>query len=605
MGRKIELSEKKEKEILEFLRIRFKALQELRDPLDTEIKEEVEIYNNIDKELESKPEWVEKYKVPYVYTIVQTMVARLIETLFGQQNYVRVYVEDEKFTKIERDLRNWIQEELDKIKFSARARDFLETSLVERTAWLQLYPVYEKGKLKKIDFNVISFFDIWFDTKYEDIEKTDVFIRKIVKYYWLKQNTKIYKDVDKIQDTTPPDFIKEKQVYKAKHGVTYYDPNKNNTTDEVELLEWYGIYDISEDPENPNFQPVIFTLANRSILIRAEINDLPLERKKLLFPIRPLRQAKSLIGKSVPQIVKDLQHELNVVRSLRMQNFKLLVKLLFKYKKDAGIDFDELFAEGGNAIGYTESPHDIDIFPIQNHIPTASYMATEIIQDMQQVTGAVDYVMGTSAGRGITETASGIRFITEQALFKFSMMAKNIYNDILDFINYLILLLIIYGKSEILLRHPELKDFFDLGVENIENSYVIDIALSDLALRRDIERSQFINAINIIAGLLQQAGGNIKALLRVVMERFDMQNIDEILSPPPEAKMAQMLQLMQMAQSLQGEQGESQKEGQEGEETKAEKEANQKRGGSIKANPQAEKEAMPEEEAYGVNPKKV
>ena len=61
---------------------------------------------------------------------------------------------------------------------------------------------------------------------------------------------------------------------------------------------------------------------------------------------------------------------------------------------------------------------DIQLFQTPDMVNMASYMEAQLIQEAQQVTGAVDYLMGTSAGRGVTETATGIKTITEQALLR-------------------------------------------------------------------------------------------------------------------------------------------------------------------------------------------
>ena len=343
-------------------------------------------------------------------------------------------------------------------------------------------------------------------------------------------------NIDEIKDSEPPDDIKKRQTYESKHGTSYYEADKNNITDEVELKEWMGWYDISENPDKPDFQPIIAVLANDSVLCRVEKINLPTKKKILIFPMRPMRQANSLIGKSPGQVVKNLQKLLNQAMSLGMDNFKLLVKLLFKYKKGGSVDFDELFARGGNAIGWDDDPDDITIFNVPNMQNVAFLLINMVIQFMQQTTGAVDYLMGTSAGRGVTETATGIENITEQALFKFGMMANNVYTDLKDFVNYIIVLYHKYGGKKVIKRHPKLKPFFKTDIRDIENSYIMDIGMKDLAQRRDVERAQFINAINIIGGLLQNTGGNMKELLKQVMERFDMENIDKILAPDPALK---------------------------------------------------------------------
>jgi hypothetical protein len=564
---KLELSDTKKKEIQDFLILRFAYLQELRQPFDKEISEEVDIFNNIDKNIDGKKEWEEKYKIPYVYTIIQTMCARVIGGLFGQQNYLKVFTEDEKFLDVEGDIAKWIQGELDKIKLKSRARDFIESALSKRLSWLQLRPNLDKEKRKlKIEFDVLDFYSVWFDLKAKNVMDTDFFVRKVKKFYQIKTKPDLYFNLDGLSpfESEDDDSTRRKKEYKAKHSGSDIRPDykdfetPNNATDEIECLEYYGIYDLSEEDINDknykgDFKEVIFTLANRKTLIRAETNELETKKKRLLFPIRPLRQADSLIGKGVGQLIKDLAKELNEARSLRMDNFKTLIKLLFKYDKNADIDIDEIYAGAGNAMGYdgVNNKNAIDTFNVPNLVGIASQMGGEITQDMQQVTGAVDYVMGTSAGRGFTETASGIRSITEQAMFKFSMMAENVYDDVLDFINFISILFVKYAPNEILLRHPKLQLLIDETPEELEESYIFDIELKDISQRRDVERHQWANMLGILEPMVERTGGNIQELLKQFMAVFQVPNAEKILQKEsPEAMVAKLLGNPQLLQAV-------------------------------------------------------
>lgn len=578
------LSAEKLAEIESFVKNRITALESMRKPLDDDISEEVELYNNIDQDILNKKAHEEKHTIPYGYTIVQTMVARLVQTFFGKDNYLKIYVEKEVMLPIEKYIQSWLQEDLDDIKLKDRSRDFLEDALVQRTTWLQLRPVMNKeNKLDVVDFNILSWFDVWFDTTAKITEDTDFVIRKRIKMYKMIQNQDYYFNIDVIKGSTPPNDIAKRQVYESQNNTVYYEPAKNNVTDEVELKEWYGYYDLSDDPDNPDFQPIVAVLGNDLALCRIEDNNVPTKKKVWIFPVRPMRQANSLIGKSVMQVIKPLQKLLNQAISLGMDNFKLLVKLLFKYKKDGAVDFDELFARGGNAIG-VDDPDDVTTFDVPNMQNTVFLMINMLIQFMQQTTGAVDYVMGTSAGRGVTETARGIDTITEQALYKFNMMAENVYGDLKDFINYLIILYRLYGSKNVVNRFPDLAGLMSMPVEEIERSYLIDIGLNDLAQRRDVERAQFINAINIIGGMLQGVNGNMKELLKQVMERLEMDNINKILEPSPEM-IKQQQEQMAMAAMMQA----------------AATGGAQTAGGSNKINPQADVAATPDEVAYNQN----
>jgi len=577
---KLKLSDKALADLQAFLITRFNNLNDMRQPLDTEITDDIKYYNGNDELIDAKQEWEYKYKLPYIYTIVQTIVARLKESLFATQNYVKIYVEKDDMSDYEKSLERWFQQVLDNLQFKKRAKDFLEDALVQRTTWLELFPklIDDKGKkkFKGVDFIPHKWFDVWFDTKVAEIKDTDVFIRKVQKAYIMRNQDKIYFNLDKVDKTNFPTDLDatEDSEYLAKQGKSYNrvdDPVKN-----VELLEWYGVYNVGT-AKKPDYKNIICTIANRSVLCRVEENTLGTNKKVLLFPIRPLRQANSLIGKSIPQLTKVLQQELNEIRSMRMQNINLVTKLLFSYNKEGGVDIKELFADGGNAIPRGENPNDVTVLPIPNLIQSLSYAGNEIIQDMQQITGAVDYVMGTSAGRGTTETASGIQTITQQALFKFSAMADNTYDDIIDFINYIFVLYYKYGQDMVTSEYPDIKAFFMQPLEAVEENHIIDIGLKDITQRTDVERMQFINMINVVAGLVQQVGGDTKELLKQIMQRFNIPNIDKILNAG--GGQAQMMQMLQ--QAMQG--------------------ASKNTGGSQMANPQANKDNTVEEQTGQVN----
>lgn len=565
----LKLTDEQKEEVQVFLIERFNYLKELRSELDTEIKKEVDIYNDIDELVRGKEEHEEQYTIPYVYTIINTIVARVQKSLFGKANFVKLHMEKDEWLEYQKQMTFWMQNLLDRLKLKKRSRDFIEDACVKRLSWLQLRPVGNQELKQKlhIEFDALDFFDVWFDTKARSVMDSDFFVRKVQKL-WKVRSNETYFDTEELADFEgqDDDHQKRKDAYSAIHSTQDLLPGykefevKNNATDEVELLEWYGEYDLSgmdlADPNyKPDFKEVIFTLGNRERLIRAEINDIPTRRKRLLFPMRVLRQSNSLVGKGISQLTRGMAQENNEIRSLRLQNLKTLVKLLWKYDRTANIDLEELFAGEGNAVGYDGlmNKDAVSLLPVPNLIRETSLMIQDGMQDMQQTTGAVDHVMGTSAARGIADTATGTQTITEQAMFKFSMMADNIYDDLLEFINFVAILHLLYAREANELAHPDLAvAFLNLLPEELEDTPFYDIELMDVSARRDLEQHQWSNMIGIIAPLVQQAGGNVSELLSQFMDVFQVPNKDKILQPEsPQAIAAKLLQNPALGQAVQ------------------------------------------------------
>jgi hypothetical protein len=224
------LSDDKKLEIQTFLIERFNYLDSLRNQLDTDILKEIDAYNNLDEAIDNKKYWEEKVKVPFIYTMVQTVVARIMQALFPTQNYAKIYIEDPKLDKIRVQLEEWVQEELDKIKLSSRSRDYIEDALVKRTSWLQLRPMKIKkldksGKNEKevegykLDFDILDWFAVWFDTQARTVMDSDFFVEKKKKLWEIKGKPDVYFNLDQVTVVNnETDEENRSQEYKAKNS---------------------------------------------------------------------------------------------------------------------------------------------------------------------------------------------------------------------------------------------------------------------------------------------------------------------------------------------------------------------------------------------------
>jgi hypothetical protein len=596
------VSQEKRDEILAFLTQRRGALEQMRAPLDERMKEEIDLYNNKDDLQDTKPSYKESYKVPYLYGVTQTTKARILEAFFSRGQYIRILGEGSIFNSssgLETKLSKFIQNELDKGGFKREAKSFIEIGLTECTAWVEPRPIVdESGRFNGVEFHTYHFNDVWFDTSAKCVEDSDILIRRRCKLYELRQDPTKWMNLEQVYTSTPPDDIRAKQRYEAANDAPmYYDVAKNNVTDEVELKYYYGKYDLGEgnfnDPEYiPNFCDIVFVLANDNILVQVQKVETKTRRKKFIFPIRPIYQANQLVGKSMIQLTKSIAGIVNELKALTLQNAKLLVNLMFKYRRDGDVLLSELFGGPGNAISFKDNKDDVDIFNVPNVIGPLLAATNSAIVDIQETTGATNYMTGGSQGGGITSTASGISQMRAETMIRTSMMAANIYDDIIDIVTFTIVLYAKYGQQYVAERNAELVPFFSQYEDLIEDSTFFDIAMSDLGERKELERNQFVNAMNIIAPLIQQIDSaqpgqfeGLKNLLRLFFERLNMENADAILNPKPTETQDPMSAIMAALGNGIGGGGQAQ--------------PNQDQTQNV--NPTAPRQSVPEEEAFSQN----
>ncbi len=577
------LSEEQVKNLEAFLSTRFTELQDLRRGLDDDIQVEIEAYNNVDRLQEDQTEsWEERVTVPVLYSNVQTAKAKLLSELFAVDNYIRIYVENDEFLEIQSKINTWVQKEIDKTRLDRLAKDFLEDALVQRVNWVHVRAVpimrkkhKEEGVVEnfegyKIDLQSYKFIDVWFDTRVTNVMKTDFFVRKTIKAWELMKLREVYNlNLEEALETNIPadgsmgrsssdDETVRDAEYRAKHESSgadrYGTANKNIDTEQnihsklhrdMEIMEYMGVVDVGTcdyaDPEYvPDMREVIITWVNRSTIVSIQENTIPTAKKRLMFPIRPLRQANSLIGKGIPQLTKDQQHLFNRYESLSVTNADNIVKGTFIYDTNSGIDLDELFLGGGNAIGVDGDPtRSIFPFPHQNLVGVLAARSQQQRNYIQDSIGTVDVITG--AGGNIPDTASGQRSLTEQANFKFMMMGENVADDLSDVIKYCILLLIHYDKPNQMLQNIDIAPFLEQDVITIENDDNFDVGLVDITSRRDVEQNQWANLVGILAPVLEKQGGDVMLLISHLMDAYRVPDKERILSRGNPTEIAQKL----------------------------------------------------------------
>jgi len=554
-------------EIEAFLTDRFRQLETQRSQMDSLVRDEVAIYENVDKKLDQLPAHYDKIRVNYVYSAVQTIKSRVRSSLFAYDDYIKIYSDQPQFYDIEMELTTWVQEELDKISFKEKATDAIEEALKKRLAWLQIRPVpleKEKDNPKeyRMEVDLIDFYDVYFDTYAKTVMDSDFFVRKTKRWFEMQMHEDWYFNLDQIKQTNYDEIMQQTEAYEEnryKHGragteeYTYYDSGFKYDR-KVELLEWYGLFDMAEGDEDtrvPEYKEMLFTLANREVLVRVDENDMDLWRTRLMFPLRGIRQGESLVGKSIAQVLGDIPHVMNEIESYKLQNYKQLVKLLWKFNKHADIDLTSLFSGAGNGVPYDQGPDDVLNMTVNNVLQESMAMSREYRMYAQELSGAVESLQGISPSG--SQTATETRSNVSEAMVRIGMITENFAMDIRDFLNYFMIMLIKFNRGAIEARHPRLFKFFE---ENqvpaaLENSYAIDILTRDLSQRRDIEQSRWTSMFAPLSEMVSASGGNTTLLLRQFMQAFNMRGINAILTPESAGQIvSKLIRNPQMAQEV-------------------------------------------------------
>lgn len=557
------LSEDTQKELLAFINKRHNLMRDKRKDKDADVKRWLDLYNSIAEEKDY--DWESNLFVPYVYSMLQTALPRVNASLFGSNQKVSVEAQTEEFVHSENKIAKYIDQKLNQMKLRKKARDINSASLkypyaVAKVRWRFETDTYRVKEYPKIfgkpikvfgpqdvekssvtyddpDFEHIPWDEFWIDPDATCIENARDCIHRTIKDYnhlKIKEAEGIYMNVEKLKDSKPPIdvdlFVKE-----AVDG-DYYDQTDKGYN-EVEVKEWYGAYDINGTGE---LEHIIVFIGNGKNILRVVEND-NYRKMKPFKLFRAFPEEGSIYGKCLPQILESLQNELNDVRNARMDNIKLVLRKTYKVLSDADIDLGQLFSGPGNVI-FMDNMDDVQEMEFKNII--SAMEEGNIKNDMQQVSKITDYNMGTSGGRGINSTATGISIITAETASGFKEMVENLKDDYIELIDMMFIMMKQEKTDDEVLRLYERGEskFDKVTLEELQGDYYFRINLKSLSANKQLEQQQYVNLLNILGRF---PNINVRALIRTILEKFEVKNIEEIMNVQ---QMQQQMQQQQMQQ---------------------------------------------------------
>jgi hypothetical protein len=203
------------------------------------------------------------------------------------------------------------------------------------------------------------------------------------------------------------------------------EPSRVDNKDNVELLTYWGKYDLDGDGIREEVQLVF---ANRSILIKAIRNPFEHQQRPIirgvLFPV-PFEW----FGLGLVEPIIALINELYTIRNQFIDMNNLILNRMWKVASWADIDMDTLVTSPNGFI----VTGDMDgIEPLEQQVLPGSVteMSAMLENDIQNAS-APQSIQGTPQSGSLGRTARGAQLIITQALEKFGMGAKLIEESVI------------------------------------------------------------------------------------------------------------------------------------------------------------------------------
>jgi hypothetical protein len=432
----------------------FEIWQNWRKPWETMWLEVYKLYINFVKE--HKIPTRAKVFVPIVFQVVEAAMPKLISIIFGQDDFFDIKTGDKDKESIP-ILKVLLQEELELSKVFIKSLDFLKQLLIYGTSYFLVYwkvkrdwvyvrtpnrtdktvfgIVIGKNELswdKKLEYavterrpevEVLDIADVYPDPTARTVgEGRGIFVRSVMSRSDVQEmgagKFPAYDNTDKIEANQNSTSLADNNIMSDKRGAIRGLPSGFRDKDEVEILTFWGKYDLDGDGIKEECQIVI---ANRKILLKAVRNPFDHQQRPIIRSTL-FNVPMEWFGIGLIEPVISLQHELNTLRRQRLDNINLILNRMWKVDSLADVDLDSLISSPDGVI-LTDNMDAVE--PLATPDVTASaYNDAAVIQQDIENTTAPRSVQGTPESGKLGRTARGAELIISQALEKFGLSAR-------------------------------------------------------------------------------------------------------------------------------------------------------------------------------------
>lgn len=518
--------------------------------------------------------------IPYVYSIVETVVPRLIATVFSSRPYIGVLPVKEEAIENAKDMENLIDYQLtQKIGIIGVATSWFKEALIYGTSILKVGWEYEEDevwvdeplmeifgfpigsrRVKKVqpvkDDPLVEHIDLWdfyIDPRAKDIDEADYCIHKVfrdVSYLKRMEEQGIYKNIDEVVKVSKEGAG---SWYEEGVGTTAFETGMNTRlgligmqsidkpSSKIEILEYW-----TDDR--------VIAVANRSVVIRNDENPYH-HRKKPFVRLVDVLVPHEFYGIGEIEPIEDLQYELNSLRNQRMDNINILINRMWKVIRGADIDAKQLVSRPGGIIE-VDDMDDVQEIQMTDTSGNAIENVIEMVRrDMDNADGVYDYARGETTDR--RETATTASLLSQAANERFNLKVKLIEDLGMRRLGVLLTQLnqqYIDTEKAIRILGQDGMDFYTLSPENIRGQFDImplgssvepitnkeNKLQSYINLYTILKDSPYVNHPEIIKKILEAA--DIKDLNRVIIDDAENMLLQNILGGMANADPNQMQQ---------------------------------------------------------------
>lgn len=246
-------------------------------------------------------------------------------------------------------------------------------------------------------------------------------------------------------------------------------------------------------------------------------------------------------GIGIPEVLKDLQAELNTVRNQRIDFNSMALRRMWKMRKGCGLTAKDLVWRQ-NGIVQVEDLDDVVEIPVQP-LPASAFSCENIVkQDMRDTTGVHDIIMGLAPS---DETATTTMTKDNNASIRFEYFVKELVRDMIIPITKKCLVMDKqFLEEDRLIRvsgdENGLSHFIEVTTEDLLGDYdivYVGTSIEPMA-NKELYKQKVMQAYNLAMGnpLIQNDPNAMIAWLRELAMAMEIKDVEGKMPTMPEVQ---------------------------------------------------------------------
>lgn len=523
---------------------------------------------------------------PEPYKIVETFLPKIMRTLFGDERWFKLYGETNEHDANSKAQEILCRDQLRECGFLSKASRFVRDGLIYGTSVQKVYwrqetgemnyrkakripdpkgmPGQTKVELEKIerkelvfdgnDVDNVSIFDFFTSPSASDMDDAewaadrsswaDHKVKRMGELgHW--KNLGALRNNTGSNDTTFGDEFKERKAYS--YGV--FDPRHASQAPHIPhytVIDWWGplviqAKDGSYDTRMCNV--VMIDPDGLKLIVRVTVNPF-WHQKKPYVVWKPIDLEDEMYGIGALEPIARLSMEKDTKRNLLMAATQLEANPMWMISDEANIPDGQLILQPGGTIRVPNLEN--SIAPL--HVPQVSDAALKaeniLTKDIRETSGATSPTMGAVDPFAKDKTATQHMAEIDEGNMRLLPMINNYENQVVK-----PLLNQMSWNNQQFASYPKVvrelgpmgmrfHDRYEIRPEDLIGRFIVQPLASHKLTTKQTQVQQLVNILDRAPIINQMYGPNavkMPKLLALILEQgFDIRNVDEFISVPPE-----------------------------------------------------------------------